>query len=104
MRAKRGEAKLRGRVVRRVLGLGEAQCAVPGSRVGFVPGLSRVVPGCPVVVPLVSKLEKWASLVLRENKESSFFEFWHKPLLCPVSDPCPLVVPRCPVVVPVNPM
>ena len=70
-----------------------------------------VVPGCPVVVPVVSKLAKWASLVLRENKESSFFEFWHKPLLLAHSSSSVLGVvpgcpgcPGCPVVVPVNPM
>ena len=108
----------------RVLGLGEAKCGGSVCRIcaGVVPGLSRgagarrgsvcraavsdlcpgLSRGCPVVVPLVSKLEKWSSLVLRENKDNSFFEFWHKPLLCrSVSVLCSAlsrVVPVVPVV------
>ena len=101
MRAKRGEAKLRGRVVRRVLGLGEAQCAVPWRiRAGVVPGLSRVVPGCPACVKTreidfdCSPGEQLKPIFRVLTQTSLIREFRNRAGVVPgLSRGCPVVVP-----------
>ena len=82
MRAKRGEAKLRGRDVRQVLGLGEAQCAVPGPG----PEPCRICAGVGPRGPGVLGLGEAQCAVPGPGPEP-----------CQI---CAGVVPRCPGVVP----